>query len=80
MGRYYRDVTPRLITARYAGVCCGCKAAVKRGDEVLYYPNGKAIECRTCAVPTLGMLDDERSMRARSYEPEGPPEREDYDY
>ena len=60
MRRRTRDKTPRLINVRYAGICSACKKRVEVGDEALYYPEGRAIECRECATGTLDALADER--------------------
>jgi hypothetical protein len=57
----HHDSTPYLIKARYAAVC-HCGQEIKRGDECLYYPASRKIECRDCATPTLDALADERMM------------------
>lgn len=54
-----RPQTPYLITARYAGKCA-CGRAISPGDQVLYFPAQRKVECRTCATPTLEALADER--------------------
>ena len=53
------DTTPRLLAAKYAGKCA-CGTPIKVGDEVLYYPSVRKVECRDCATPTLDALADER--------------------
>ena len=59
MRRRNRDKTPRLIRVRYAGICSACKKRIEVGEEALYYPNGRALECRECATQTLDALADE---------------------
>ena len=60
MRRRTQDKTPRLINVRYVGTCSACKKRIKVGDEALYYPASRAIECRECATRTLDALADER--------------------
>lgn len=59
--RNYRNTTPYLLNAKYPAKC-SCGAAIKKGDEAMYYPASKAIECRQCATKTLEMLADEDMM------------------
>jgi hypothetical protein len=56
-----RPTTPYLITARYPGKCA-CGQEIKPGDQVLYFPASRKVECRDCATPTLDALADERMM------------------
>jgi hypothetical protein len=60
MRRRYNQ-TPYLIRAKYPATC-SCGQPIKAGDEALYYPQGKKLECRTCATRTLDALADERLM------------------
>ncbi len=41
---------PRWITARFDGTCNGrdCTQAIKRGDEVFYYPEGRRVLAKPC--------------------------------
>lgn len=55
----YRNSTPYLIKAAYAAVC-HCGQAIKVGEEALYFPASRKIECRDCATRTLEALADER--------------------
>jgi hypothetical protein len=57
--RRRRALDPYLITARYPGKC-PCGQAIKAGDQVMYYPASRKVECRTCATRTLEALADER--------------------
>lgn len=63
--RYYR-ADPRRITAKYAGRC-GCGAAIKPGDSVMYFPRGKVVECEGCAGKTEALMADEDACE-RAYE------------
>lgn len=36
---------PYWTTARYSGECRRCKAPIKRGDRIWWYPNGRAAYC-----------------------------------
>jgi hypothetical protein len=56
-----RNSTPYLITAKYAAIC-HCERDIKPGDEALYYPIGRKVECRKCATRTLEALADERMI------------------
>lgn len=58
-----RPATPYLIKARYAGQCSHCHCEIKAGDEALYFPASKKLNCRECAKSTLEALDDERLMQ-----------------
>ncbi len=61
----YRNTTPYLLKAKYPGTCANskCSAPIKAGDEALYYPASKVIECRECATRTLEALADEEMSR-----------------
>ncbi len=54
-----RNQTPYLIRVKYPATC-HCGQEIKPGDEALYYPQGKKLECRKCATRTLDALADER--------------------
>lgn len=62
--RNRRNTTPYLLKAKYAGTCSNskCQKAIKVGEEAMYYPASRAIECRECATRTLEMLADEQMM------------------
>lgn len=49
MARYASD--PRWITARYESVCAGkdCTRAIRKGDQVYYYPLGRKVFSGQCA-------------------------------
>jgi hypothetical protein len=49
---------PYLLKAKYAGKC-SCGKAIAKGDEAMYYPVSKKLECRDCATRTLDALADE---------------------
>jgi len=53
------DATPRQMQAKYPGRC-GCGVAITVGDDILYYPAQKKVECMDCAAETLAHLADER--------------------
>jgi hypothetical protein len=55
----YSNVTPYLLKAKYAATC-RCGKRIQQGDEALYYPSSRTLECRECATPTLEALADER--------------------
>ena len=57
MRRIYSS-KPFLIKAKYASKCA-CGAEIKPGDEVLYFPATRKVNCRDCATSTLEMLADE---------------------
>ena len=45
MIRYSKD--PRWINARF-NRDCECGEAIRRGDRIFYFPNGKTVLCETC--------------------------------
>lgn len=42
-GTYKND--PRTITAKYDGVCKETGRKIRKGEECVYYPIGKALYC-----------------------------------
>jgi hypothetical protein len=48
---------PYWITARRADSCTGCKARVRAGDRVFYYPNTRAIYCEAEACGAAASRD-----------------------
>jgi len=60
--KIYHDSTPRLLSAKFNSTCSACSTSIKKGDEILYYPQSKKVECRTCATSTLDALADERNF------------------
>jgi hypothetical protein len=63
MIRYSND--PRWIKARFEGFC-HCGKAIKRGELILYFPNGRRALCEACGQPAynrfLGEVQDEAMM------------------
>ena len=51
--------TPREIVAKWGGRC-GCGVAIAPGDQVMYYPAAKRVECWGCSQGTREALDDEQ--------------------
>jgi hypothetical protein len=47
MKRYRND--PRWQTARFPGQCAKCKAPIKIGERIFYYPSGKITLSGKCA-------------------------------
>jgi hypothetical protein len=35
-----RSLDPRQMTSRFAGTCYTCKKQIKKGEEIIYWPNG----------------------------------------
>jgi len=44
--RYHGD--PYWLNARYQGQCLRCKALIKAGDRIFYYPKDKVAYCEKC--------------------------------
>jgi hypothetical protein len=44
----YQNLDPRWITAKFAGKCPSCNAAIGKGSRAYYYPNGKSVYCQPC--------------------------------
>ena len=36
------------MTSRYAGTCYTCKKPIKKGEEIIYWPNGNHAEHFAC--------------------------------
>lgn len=45
MARYYSG-DPYWTTARYNSTCKHCGATIRKGDQIFYYPKGKAVYCQ----------------------------------
>ena len=41
---------PRQITARFASKCHTCGKPIKKGEQIIYWPNGKRAGLRETAV------------------------------
>jgi hypothetical protein len=41
----YRSSNPYPITARFAGKCSRCKAAIAKGSPALYFPSDRSMLC-----------------------------------
>jgi hypothetical protein len=48
MKYYSRD--PRWIRARFNSTC-RCGWPIKAGDEILYWPYNRSVQCSTCGEP-----------------------------
>ncbi len=61
MRRYRREAfaKPRLIRAQRAGQCA-CGKKINPGDEAVYYPSSRKVECRACGTRALEALADEQ--------------------
>lgn len=55
----YRGATPYLLTLCYPAIC-RCGVQMKAGDQGVYYPSSRTVECRDCGRRTLEALADER--------------------
>jgi hypothetical protein len=62
--RHTQNRDPHWLKAFYAGKCAKCGEAFKAGDDIFYYPNGKAAYSGKCAEAAAGdfaaCLADER--------------------
>jgi len=56
-----RNTEPRIITAKYDGVC-KCGNPVKRGQRAMYYPASRTICCEACTFRGERDIAAERSM------------------
>ena len=43
-----RSLDPRQMTSRFAGTCYTCKKPIKKGEEIIYWPNGNHAEHFAC--------------------------------
>ena len=43
-----RSLDPRQMTSRFASTCYTCKKPIKKGEEIIYWPNGNHAEHFAC--------------------------------
>ncbi len=43
-----RSLDPRQMTSRFADICYTCKKPIKKGEEIIYWPNGNHAEHFAC--------------------------------
>jgi len=57
--RFHRTARPqaRIITAKYAGQCACCGAAIAAGETVTYYPPGTIANVSVGKIAHVGGLD-----------------------
>lgn len=69
MPRYSLD--PRWIIAKFPSDCSTCRAPIRKGARIFYYPNGKTALCEKCGTPAAAKFDaeahDEAFMRRDCY-------------
>ena len=71
MKRYGGD--PYWTAARFGGTCAKCGAAIRRGQPIFYYPNGRKVYCDAEACGQAASADfhaaasDEAMMRGEAY-------------
>ena len=51
--KYYKG-DPYWTRARFPSVCCRCGRQIKTGEEIFYYPKGKAVYCN---APACGISE-----------------------
>lgn len=55
---------PFWMKAKYAGSCKTCDASISKGDQVLYNPARRGVQCRTCGYEVaLGVRAEESVER-----------------
>jgi hypothetical protein len=61
MIRYKGD--PRWINAKFDSQC-QCGKRIRRGERILYFPNGKTASCQTCGEPAYARFISEAQDEA----------------
>ena len=60
-----RSLDPRQMTSRFAGTCYTCKKPIKKGEEIIYWPNGNHAEHFACGEAdyrhSLASFEDEEN-------------------
>ena len=61
-----RSLDPRQMTSRFAGTCYTCKKPIKKGEEIIYWPNGNHAEHFACGEAdyrhSLASFQDEENF------------------
>ena len=62
-----RSLDPRQMTSRFAGTCYTCKKPIKKGEEIIYWPNGNHAEHLACGEAdyrnSLASFQDEENYQ-----------------
>ena len=65
-----RSLDPRQMTSRFAGTCYTCKKPIKKGEEIIYWPNGNHAEHFACGEAdyrhSLASFQDEENYNNQS--------------
>ena len=60
-----RSLDPRQMTSRFTGTCYTCKKPIKKGEEIIYWPNGNHAEHFACGEAdyrhSLASFEDEEN-------------------
>ena len=61
-----RSLDPRQMTSRFASTCYTCKKQIKKGEEIIYWPNGNHAEHFACGEAdyrhSLASFQDEENF------------------
>jgi hypothetical protein len=55
---YPRD--PFWIQAKFDSTC-KCGTSIFKGNDILYFPNSRSVECSDCSAQTWALLEDEKT-------------------
>ena len=62
-----RSQDPRQMKSRFAGTCYTCKKPIKKGEEIIYWPNGNHAEHFACGEAdyrnSLASFQDEENFQ-----------------
>lgn len=64
MRKFYNrnyNYDPKRIIAKYNGYC-SCGKEIKKGDEIVYYPRQRKVECYDCGKESLELTFDEKYL------------------
>jgi len=65
MPRYAGD--PRSLEAKYPGTCCTCGKAIRKGERIAYWPNGRKVYCWPCGEQPLREAQSEMAQEDGQY-------------
>ena len=58
-----KSMDPRQLTSRFNSICSKCKLPIKKGDQIIYWPNGGKADHLACGEAdyrnSLASFEDE---------------------
>jgi len=44
----HRNNDPKQMASKFPGTCAKCKKPIKKGEEIIYFPIGREVNCVPC--------------------------------